>query len=451
MDILEKQRKFFNTGKTRDLNFKLNILKNLKKAILNNTDVILEALKQDLNKSRNEAFFSEIYPVIEEINLFIKNLKKWEKPKKVKTPLILFSSKSFIYNEPYGVVLIISPWNYPFQLPIMPLIGAIAAGNCAILKLSEYSIATSDVVAKILKDVFEEQYICPVLGRAEAAQNLLKENFDYIFYTGNSIIGKKVMMAASDNLTPITLELGGKSPCIVDKTANVDLSAKRIASGKFLNSGQTCVAPDFILVQKSVTNELKEKLKKYIVEFFGEEPLKNDNYPSIINERHFNRLNNLIQKSNIIYGGKTDFETLKIEPALISANFDDEVMKDEIFGPLLPIIEYEKINEVILKLKTMPKPLALYCFTQDKIFEKNILKELSFGGGCINETMMHLMNSNLPFGGVGYSGIGAYHGKASYDTFTHKKSILRKSNFLYFPYYSIMTKSKIDFAKLLKK
>lgn len=448
MDILEQQRKYFNTGKTKDLKYRLNLLKSLKKAIIEKIDEILDVLNKDLNKSRNEAFFSEIYPVIEEINFFIKNLKKWDKPKKVKTPFFQFYSTSYIYNEPYGVALIISPWNYPFQLPIMSLIGAISAGNCVVLKLSEYSEATSNIVAQILKEVFNEEHVCCVLGGADVAESLLKEKFDYIFYTGNSVIGKKVMKSASEHLTPLTLELGGKSPCIIDETANIDLAVKRISFGKFLNAGQTCVAPDFIVVHKNIVNRLKDKLTSYLIQTYGKEPLKNIDYPKIINEKHFNRLNDLIVKSNVFYGGKSDIATLKIEPTLISADFNDEIMKEEIFGPLLPMFEYENIEEVITILRKNPKPLALYCFTQNKKVENKIIKELSFGGGCINETIMHLTNPNLPFGGVGYSGMGAYHGKASYETFSHRKSILRKSNFLYFPHYSIMNKSKIDFAKL---
>ncbi len=451
MDILEKQRKFFISGKTRDLNFRIDILKSLRKITIKNIDDILTALNKDLGKSRNEAFFSEVYPVIEEINFFIRNLSKWEKPERVKTPLIQFSSRSFIYREPYGISLIISPWNYPFQLPLMPLIGAIGAGNCAVVKLSEYSAAASDIVAEILKEVFNEEHVLPVLGNAQTAQSLLQKKFDYIFYTGNSKIGKQVMMAASKNLTPVTLELGGKSPCIVDKSANLELSAKKITFGKFLNSGQTCVAPDYILVQRDAANKLKEKLKRFITQFFGADAVKNANYPSIINEQHFLRLENLMQNSNIIYGGKTDIKTLKIEPSLISASFDDEIMQEEIFGPLLPIIEYEQLDEIILKLQTLPKPLSLYCFTQDKSVENKILKTLSFGGGCINETIMHLTNPNLPFGGVGYSGMGEYRGRASFDTFTHRKSILKKSNFLDLTNPSIMFKNKIDFAELLKK
>ncbi len=448
MDILEKQRNFYNSGKTRDINFRISLLKSLKNVIKNNTEEILSALNKDLNKSRNEAFFSEIYPVIEEINLFIKNLKKWEKPQRVKTPITLFSAKSYIYSEAYGVALIISPWNYPFQLPIMSLLGAIGAGNCAVLKLSEYSSSTSDIVDKIIKEVFTQEHVSAILGDANVAQDLLKENFDYIFYTGNSSIGKKVMLSAAENLTPVTLELGGKSPCIIDESAKLDLAVERISFGKFINSGQTCVAPDFVLVQKDIADKLKEKFKSHILKLYGQEPLKNTNYPKIINEKHFNRLKNLIESSKVIFGGKSNPDTLKIEPTIITANFDDEIMKEEIFGPLLPIIEYEDTDEVITKLKAMPKPLALYCFTEDKAFEKKILKELSFGGGCINDTIFHLTSPNLPFGGAGNSGIGSYHGKASYDTFTHKKSILKKSTFLYFPIHTMMNKTKIDFTKL---
>ncbi len=451
MDILEKQRIFYNSGKTRDINYRISLLKSLRKVIKNNTEEILFALNKDLNKSRNEAFFSEIYPVIQEINFFIKNLKKWEKPKKVKTPITLFSARSYIYSEPYGVALIISPWNYPFQLPIMSLLGTVGAGNCAVLKLSEYSSATSDVVAKIIKEVFTQEHVSTILGDANVTQALLKENFDYIFYTGNSTIGKKIMLSAAENLTPVTLELGGKSPCIIEKSANLDLTVERISFGKFINSGQTCVAPDFVLVQKNIADKLKEKFKNHITNLYGQEPLGNANYPKIINEKHFSRLKNLIESSNVIFGGKSNPDTLKIEPTIITANFDDEIMKEEIFGPLLPIIEYEDIDEVITKLKEIPKPLALYCFTEDKAFEKKILKELSFGGGCINDTIFHLTSPNLPFGGVGNSGIGSYHGKASYDTFTHKKSILKKSTFLYFPIHTMMSKTKIDFSKLFMK
>lgn len=451
MEILEQQRNFYNSGKTRDVDFRIGLLKSLKKVIKADSEKILQALNRDLGKSRNEAFFSEIFPVIEEIDLFIKKLKSWEKPKRVKNPLTQFFSESYIYSEPFGLTLIISPWNYPFQLPLMSLIGTIGAGNCAIVKLSEYSISTSEIVAKIIDKVFQKEHVHVVFGDAKVSEDLLREKFDYIFYTGNSTIGKKVMMSAAENLTPITLELGGKSPCIVDASANLDLSAKRIVFGKFINSGQTCVTPDFILVQKNVANELTEKLKNCIIDFYSNKPLKNPDYSKIINEKHFLRLLGLISDSKVIFGGKTDYETLKIEPTLISATFDDEIMKDEIFGPLLPIIEYENLDEIISKLKSMPKPLALYYFSKNKILEEKIIKELSYGGGCINEIILHLTNPNLPFGGIGLSGMGAYHGKTSYDTFTHKKSILKKSNHFFFPHYSLMLKSKIDFIKFLLK
>lgn len=433
--------------KIKNVDYRINLLKSLKNSINNHAKEILDALKTDLNKSKNEAFFSEIYTVIEEINLFTKKLKKWAKPQKVSTPFMQFFSKSTIYNEPYGKVLIISPWNYPFQLPLMTLIGAVAAGNSVVMKLSEYSPETSNIVAKIIKETFEEEHVTVKLGDATVAESLLEEKFDYIFYTGNSTIGKKVMLAASKNLTPVTLELGGKSPCIIDESANLDLAAKRIVLGKFLNAGQTCVAPDYILVQKSVKNKIIENFKKCICEFYTTEPLKSDDLPKIINEKHFERLENLIKNSTVIQGGKTNVEDLKIEPTLIDANWDDEIMKDEIFGPLLPIIGYESLDEVILKLKTIAKPLALYCFTQNKTVENKVLKEISFGGGCINETILHLTNPELPFGGVGYSGMGAYHGKYSYETFTHKKSILKKSNLFFFPHYSLMFNKKLDFVK----
>lgn len=450
--IIEKQRKFFYNGETKKLKFRMEKLKLLKKCILEREEEILKALKEDLNKHPFEAYETEIYMVIEELNYIMKNLKRWMKPKKVKTPFIHAISSSYTVSEPYGVSLIISPWNYPFQLSILPLVGSIAGGNCAIIKPSAYSPNTSSVVSRIVKDCFKEEFVAVIEGGREVNQSLLSEKFDYIFFTGSVKVGKVVMESASKNLTPITLELGGKSPCIVYKDANIDIAAKRIVWGKFLNAGQTCVAPDYLLVHKSIKEELLSNMKEYIKKFYGENPLNSNDFCRIINEKHFDRLLSNLNDGNIYIGGNHIKEQLFIEPTIINnISWEDKIMRDEIFGPILPVIEYEEIKDIVEKINENPKPLALYLFTNSKYIEKEVMENISFGGGCINDTIIHLATSYMPFGGVGESGIGNYHGKSSFDTFTHKKSILKKSNsidldFRYPPY-----KNKLNLLKKIIK
>jgi aldehyde dehydrogenase (NAD+) len=428
-EILIEQSTYFRSGQTLDLGFRLKALKTLKKSIKEHEKEILSSLKSDLNKSAFEAYATEIGMVLDEINYAIKNLPRWIQAKKVKTPILHFKSSSYTLSEPYGIALIMSPWNYPFQLTIAPLIGSIAGGNCTVVKPSAYSPATSAVMSKILGKCFERKYIAVIEGGRDANQALLDEKFDYIFFTGGVSVGKTVMMAASKNLTPVTLELGGKSPCIVDKEANIDLAARRIVWGKFLNAGQTCVAPDYLLVHKAVKNELIDRMKKYIVQFYGKNPCNNKEFPKIINSKHFRRIKEYLNNGVIVVGGQYDENNLHIAPTILDLiKWEDPIMQEEIFGPILPVLEFSDLSDVILAVNSRPKPLALYLFTTSKELENRIVKSVSFGGGCVNDTIVHLGTSNMPFGGVGESGMGGYHGKWSFDTFTHTKSILKKSN-----------------------
>lgn len=446
--IVNNQKLYFSKEKTRDISFRKKQLEKLYKSTKQHENEILIALKSDLNKSAFEAYETEIGMVYEELKFMLKNIKNFSKPRRIKTPLMHFPSKSYQYQDPYGCILIMSPWNYPFQLTLVPLIGAIAAGNCAVVKPSNYAKETSRVILKILSE-FPQEYIAVVEGGRDVNNALLEEKFDYIFFTGSPLVGKLVMEKAAQHLTPMTLELGGKSPCIIDKTAKIDLAAKRVAWGKLLNSGQTCVAPDYIIVHESIKNEFINALKKYIEVFYGKNPEKNPEYPKIINKIHFDRLSELINNSENVYGGKTNSETYQIAPAIIdNCQWDSLVMKDEIFGPILPIISYNDFDEIIKQINSRPKPLALYCFTESKTIENKILKSVLYGGGCINDTVLHLANPYLSFGGVGESGLGKYHGKESFYTFSHTKSVLKRGtssdiNLRYAPYK--------DNLKLIKK
>lgn len=424
-DILERQREFFRSGATLDINFRREQLINLKNMIEENESRILGALSSDLNKSDMEGYLTEVGFVLNELDYMIKKLDRFVRPQIVRTPIAYFGSKSYIVPEPYGVVLILSPWNYPFQLIIAPLIGAIAAGNCAILKPSEYSPHTTALISELISQTFDDAYITVVEGEIPETQALLKEKFDYIFFTGSIAVGKIVMEAASKNLTPVTLELGGKSPCIVDSNIDVERTARRIAWGKFLNAGQTCVAPDYLLIQEDIKRELLAEFKRAIYEFYGEDPKKSEHYVRIINKRHFDRLTNLLDNGDIVLGGSTDSKELYIAPTILeNVDLDSELMQEEIFGPLLPIIEYREIKEAISFINDRPKPLALYLFTKDRHKKEHILRNTSSGGACINDTISHMTTKWLPFGGVGDSGMGRYHGRASFDTFSHKKSVL---------------------------
>lgn len=452
-ELINKQRKFYSSNISKDLKFRIQNLKLLKSIIIKYEKEIQEALRLDLGKSETEAYMTEIGMVLDEIKYNIKHLAKWAKKKYVSTPLSQFPARSYRIPEPRGLVLIISPWNYPFLLSIQPLIGAIAAGNCVIIKPSEYSVNTSKLLKKILTEIYSEAYVTVVLGEKEVAQELLKEKFDYIFYTGSTKIGKIVMEAAAKNLTPVTLELGGKSPCIVDEKCNVELAAKRIAYGKILNSGQTCVAPDYVFVHQNVKEQFLNCLIKYLKNFLGENALNNSDYPKIINEMQFNRIISLIDKEHVIYGGGYNRNILKIEPTILTIkDMTSKVMQEEIFGPILPIIGYNNLDYIINYININPKPLALYLFTNNKKIEKRILKEVSYGGGCINDTIIHLANKKLGFGGVGNSGIGEYHGKFSFDTFSHYKSIIKKSNHIDLPVrYHPYSKMKEKLIRMFMK
>lgn len=426
--IILEHKKFFKTGITKNVDFRKKQLIRLKDAIVKNKDIIMDALYKDLRKSEFEAYLTEIGILVENIKFTLKNIDSWAKVKKVKTPLTQFGAKSYIYKEPYGTVLIIGPFNYPFQLLFEPLIGAIAAGNCTILKPSEHTPNVSEVVEKIINENFDERYISVIKGDKEVTSALINSDLDYIFFTGSVKVGKIVMEAASRNLTPVTLELGGKSPCIVHKDANLNIAAERIFWGKFMNAGQTCVAPDYLLIHKEVKERFINKLKEVIIRFYGQNTKESKDLGRIINESQFNRLICLIDNEKVIFGGRYYLEDLFIEPTIMdNINWEDKVMEDEIFGPILPVIEYDDLDEIIENINSRPKPLAMYVFTENKEVEKRLLNEVSFGGGCINDTISHLATQYLPFGGVGNSGIGAYHGKYSFDTFSHRKSILKKT------------------------
>jgi aldehyde dehydrogenase (NAD+) len=449
---IERQREFFAQDKTKDILFRLEHLKRLEICIKNHEKDILAALKKDLNKAPFEAYATEVGMVLEELRFVRKHLTEWAVPKKVRTPITNFLSASMIYSEPYGVVLIMSPWNYPFMLTIAPLIGAIAAGNCVVVKPSNYSPNTSEIIDIVLSEVFRKDYVTIVHGGREANQSLLEQKFDYIFFTGSVAVGKLVMEAAARYITPITLELGGKSPCIVDETADLDLAAKRIVWGKFTNAGQTCVAPDYLMVHYSVKEVLLNKIKEYIVTFYGANASENEDFPKIVNEKHLQRLVDLIEGEHIVIGGELSRDTNQIAPTVVDhITWDSPIMAEEIFGPILPILEYKDLNEVVTRVNSRPKPLALYYFTNKKENERKIIRSISYGGGCINDTIMHLATSHMPFGGVGESGMGGYHGKASFDTFSHKKSILKKSNLFDIPLRYPPYKDHLEMLKKIMK
>jgi aldehyde dehydrogenase (NAD+) len=432
---LTNQRKFFATHATLPLNFRLEQLKKLETAIIKYNDEILAALYADLKKPKMEAFTSEIAFAIDEIRLMQKKLSGWMQPQSVKTPIHLQPAKSEIYRDPLGVVLIIGPWNYPFLLAITPLMGAIAAGNCAIIKPSEFAPHTAELIKKIIAECFSPSHVCVIEGGVAETTELLKLKFDHIFFTGSTPVGKIVMKAAAETLTPVTLELGGKSPTIVSPNADLDLAARRIAWGKFLNAGQTCVAPDYVYVHERVSKDLEKKLQEQIKKFYTEDAKSSDSYARIINEKNFDRLCKLLNKEQVVYGGGSDRSSLYIEPTILNnVQWTDETMKDEIFGPILPLLKYQSLDEVFKTINSQPKPLAAYFFSQNENEVERFLTEVSFGGGCINDIIIHLANPHLPFGGVGSSGVGAYHGERSFLTFTHEKSVVRKSKWLDFDF-----------------
>ena len=448
-DIIDKQRKYFQNGNTLCLNKRIDILKQIKKELLNRYDDIVDAFKKDFNKCEFDVISTEISMILFEINYLIKNIKKYHRKKKVRSNLINFPSKNYIYKKPYGVTLIISPWNYPLQLAILPLVDAIAGGNTVILKPSEYSLNVSNVIKDIFSK-FDENLITVILGDKDVSSALLLEKFDLIFYTGSTSVGRIVMEKASKHLTPVVLELGGKSPCIITKDADLEIAAKRVVWGKFLNAGQTCVAPDFVLIEESIKEKFIKKAINKIKEFYYDNDQLSSEFTSIINELHVKRLINLIDKEKIAFGGKIINNT--IEPTIMdNVEFSDPVMQEEIFGPIMPIISYKELDSVIDILKTKEKPLALYIFSNNKKDIEKVLSNLSFGGGCINDVIMHLTNESLPFGGVGSSGMGRYHGNYSLDTFTKELPIFKKGKLELNVKYPKYTNKKLNLLKRILK
>lgn len=450
-EIINAQREYFKSGATLDVKTRLTFLKKLKARIIAREADICSALKSDLGKSAAESYMCEIGMVLEDLGCHIKHLKSWAKPRRRSSPLAQFPSKSFILPEPYGNTLVISPWNYPFLLSVQPLVGAIAAGNTVLLKPSRSSAATSAVMKELISEVFPVGLAACAYGSDEVNNAVLEHKFDYIFFTGGKDVGTAVYSAASKFLTPVTLELGGKSPVIIDATAKVDLAAKRVVFGKFLNVGQTCVAPDYAIVHESVADAFVAALKKYIAKLYPHS-LDNPDYGKIINTRHYERVKSLIC-GNVAIGGNCDDGAHKIEPTVIyPAALDHPAMGQEIFGPILPVLTYKTDDELFSVIAENPTPLALYLFTTSKKNQKKILSRVSYGGGCVNDVIIHLASSSIPFGGVGTSGMGSYHGKKSFETFSHLKSILKKSNLIDLPFrYTPYTEGKDKMIRFFLK
>ncbi len=449
-ETVARQREFFAAGGTFDVIERKRRLKALYAAIKANLPALHDGLEKDLGKSRTESFMCETGLVLSELSYMIKHIKRFAKPQRVKTPLAQAVSKSYRLPSPYGTVLIMNPWNYPVLLSLDPLIDAVAAGNTVVLKLSSYSPNSNAAIKKVIEEVFPPEYVAVLFGGAEVNKELLETEFDYIFFTGSKRVGKLVYERAAERLTPVTLELGGKSPCIVDETADIPLAAKRIVWGKFLNLGQTCVAPDYIYCAEAAHDKLVAEIKKQIVAQFGKEPLENPAYGKMINEKHFTRVCGLIDENKVICGGKRDERKLKIEPTVLDGvTCGDAVMQEEIFGPVLPVLTYRDENEALKYIKENDAPLALYIFSSDKQRIKKFTAEIGFGGGCVNDVVIHLATPYMPFGGFGASGIGAYHGEAGFDTFTHYKSVVKKSTIIDLPMrYQPYKKSN---EKLIKK
>ena len=433
-EILGKQRAFFRSGATLPVSFRIAMLKNLCAAVKAYEPEIGAALKSDLGKSAFEGFMCETGLVLSEISYMIRNVRRFSADHIVPTPITNFASVSYKKPSPYGNVLIMSPWNYPFLLTIDPLVDAIAAGNTAVVKPSAYSPATSAVIEKMLTECFDEEYVAVITGGRRENARLLEMKFDFVFFTGSQNVGREVLRHTAETLTPAVLELGGKSPCIVDSTAKLRLAAKRIVWGKFLNCGQTCVAPDYILCHSSVKDRLVREIIVQINRQFGELPFSNPNYGKIINEKHFDRLCGLIDRDKTVIGGAADRETLRIAPTVMdNVTWDDAVMQEEIFGPVLPVLTYEKLDDVLDLLADKPKPLAFYVFSENKVHIRTLTERCSFGGGCVNDVVVHLATSEMGFGGVGESGMGSYHGKDGFDVFSHSKSIMDKKTWMDLP------------------
>lgn len=428
--ILDEQRAYFRDGHTKSLDFRIKQLETLKTLLKENEEELMNAVYEDFKKPPFETFGTEIGLIINEINFALKNIEKWVRPQSVPTSLVNFPSKNYILKEPYGNVLIIAPWNYPIQLCLLPMVGALAAGNTAVIKPSELTTQTSAVLEKLIATYFNPEVATVVLGGVETSSELLELPFNYIFFTGSTRVGKIIMQSAAKRLIPVTLELGGKTPCIVDETADLEISAKRIVWGKFVNAGQTCVAPDYLLVQDTIRDEFLDHLKTAIVSLYGEDPSRSDDFTRIINNEHFERLAALLHDGTTVIGGETDASQCYIAPTVLSEiTWNDPIMKDEIFGPILPVLTFSDVDDAIAQILQTTRPLALYLFTSKDATEKKVLEQVSFGGGAINDTIAQLGNHHLSFGGVGASGFGSYHGKASFDSFSHQKSIMKK-NFL---------------------
>ena len=424
--LLNEQRRYFRTGATLPVSARIQALSRLERAILAHEQKLYQALHADLGKSRAESYLCEVGLVLSELRYVKRRLKGWSRKKWVLPSLAQLPGRCFIQPEPYGVVLILSPWNYPVLLTLEPLIGALAAGNCAVVKPSAYSPASSAALARLLEEALPPEYAAAVEGGRRENQALLDQAFDYIFFTGSPAVGREVMAKAAPHLTPVTLELGGKSPCIVDKTANLDAAARRIVFGKFLNCGQTCVAPDYLLAERTVKDRLLEKISQEIVRMYGAHPLQNPDYGKIINQKHFLRLSGLLEGVSPLLGGERDPEGLRIAPTVLDGvSADHPLMQEEIFGPVLPVLAVDALEEAVEFVRAHPRPLALYLFTRSREAERQVFGGLSFGGGCVNDTVLHLASSRLPFGGVGDSGMGAYHGRRSFLTFSHEKGVLK--------------------------
>ncbi len=433
-ELIRAQREFFHTGKTLDVSFRIQALSRLEESILKHEKELETALEKDLGKSRMESYICETGLSLSEIRYIRRHVRSWSRDRRVRTPLAQFVSKSFTVQEPYGVTLIMSPWNYPVLLTLEPLAGALATGNCCVVKPSAYSPHVSAVLAALIKEAFPEKYVSVVEGGRAENQSLLEQHFDYIFFTGGVNVGKMVMEKASVHLTPVTLELGGKSPCIIEKTADLKLAARRVAFGKYLNCGQTCVAPDYVLAERCVKDEFVRLVKEETVKMYGEHPLENPLYGKIINRKHFDRILGLLSREKLVLGGESDPETLKIAPSILDGVLEtDPIMQEEIFGPVMPVLAVDSMDEACRFVKGRPSPLALYLFTGDRNVERRFLREVPFGGGCINDTIIHLATPYMGFGGVGNSGMGSYHGKKSFQTFSHEKSIVKKATWLDLP------------------
>ncbi|MCL4144868.1 UNVERIFIED_CONTAM: hypothetical protein GTU68_064395, partial [Idotea baltica] len=443
--ILETQKAFYQSQKTKDISFRLSLLNALKIEILSKEQDIYQALHKDFQKSEFETFVSELGIVISELNLAIKKLKKWSKPKRIFPSILTFPSTDYIYKEPYGNVLIIAPWNYPFLLAIGPLIMAIAAGNTVVLKPSELTENTSKILTTIIGKVFSKNTAISIEGGVEIATELLEQKWDHIFFTGSTKVGKIVAKAAAKHLTPVTLELGGKSPCIIDETVNLKLVARRLVWGKLLNGGQTCIAPDYVIVKANIKEQLITALKQEIMRRYGEKPIESPDFPRIINKSNFNRLKSLLENETIVFGGEVEETKNYIAPTLIDEpNLESKVMSEEIFGPILPILTYNTEDDIKHIIHHFDRPLALYVFSENKSFTKQIITTYNFGGGVVNDLLIHFGNHRLPFGGIGASGMGSHHGKHGFDTFTHEKSIVKRGNwfdpsFRYPPYKGKMS------------